>query len=100
MKRVKDPLPRQSKRYAACMEALAKDHVRWQHGLEVILTFNMNLQDDFLADFCKDFRTIDTAHDGTHSACGLKDLVNTYATVEGIKDGSQAYNTLDEAKVS
>jgi hypothetical protein len=100
MKRVKDPLPKTGKRGVANLEALARDHVRYQHAIEVLMTFNMNLQDDFLHDFIITFRKIDAGKDGTLNSNEINDLVNRFGTVETVREGSSAYTLLVDAKAS
>jgi len=101
MRRVKDPVPKAGKRYAASMEALSRGGVNWRIGLEIIRTFNMNLQEDFLADFITEFRNLDRMHDGTLVQADLQQLVNKYGTLEGVQDGSsQHFTMLADAKAS
>lgn len=100
MKRVKDPLPRTGKRGASNLEALAREHVRYIHGIEVLLTFNMNLQDDFLHDFVVAYREVDLGKDGVLTTSEVTELVNRFSTVESVKEGSSAYTALQEAKAS
>jgi len=100
MKRIRDPLPRVSKRGAANLEALSRDHVRYQHAMEVISTFNMNLQDDFLQDFNAVFRKVDAGKDGVLHTNELSDLVQRFGTVESVREGSSAYTLLVDARAS
>lgn len=101
MKRVKDPLPKTGKRFQINSDALARGCVRWQYGMEILLTFNMNLQEDFLADFITEFRNLDRGHDGSLGAAQLQELVTNYGTLEHVQDGSsQHFAMLSDAKAS
>jgi hypothetical protein len=102
MKRVKDPLPKTGKRGTANLEALSRDppYTRYQHCLETLLTFNLNLQDDFLHDFNVAYRKIDVRKDGVLSIGDVQDLVQKFGTLETVKEGSSAHLLLEDAKVS
>lgn len=100
VKRLKDPLPKTGKRGAANLEALSREHVRYHHGIEVFMTFNMNLQDDFLHDFIMAFRKLDACKDGTLHSGEISDLINRFGTVESAKEGSSAYTLLSDARAS
>jgi len=97
MKRVRDPLPKHGIKYTTNMNKLSQDRVCWKHGVEVILTFNMNIQDDFLADFVKAFQKVDAHHDGTLTAGELQQLVNIYGNLDWVQDGSLEYTMLADA---
>jgi len=100
MKRVKDPLQRGGKGGAAVMEALAREYVRFQHAMETMMCFNMNLQDDFLADFVQIFRKIDAGKDGTISSNEITLLINRMASTESVKEGTASYLLLENSKAS
>jgi hypothetical protein len=99
-KRLRDPVPRTGKRGRANLEALSRQHLRYQQGIEVLLTFNMNLQDDFLSEFIQNFRKSDAGRDGMLNYNELSDLVSRFGTVEGVVEGASAYMSLQDAKAS
>merc|ERR1712139_125255 len=102
MRRAKDPLSKTGKRGAANQEALHQvpPYLRYQYALEVLFTFNMNLQDDYLHDFIVAYRRIDVGKDGVLTHSELHELVNKFGSLETIRDGSSAYALLQEAKAS
>jgi len=100
IKRVKDPLPKIGKRAQANLEALSRDYVRFMFAMEILMTFNMNLQDDFLADFIVAFRKVDMIKDGCLNSNELNDLVQRFGSPETVKEGSSAYTLLVDAKAS
>merc|ERR1719440_2073092 len=87
-------------RGGANLEALTREHCRYLHGIECLLTFNMHLQDDFLHDFVIAYRKVDLGKDGVLNTSEIGDLVNLFGTVDSIKEGSSYHSALREAKAT
>jgi len=100
MRRIKDPVRKTAKQRLLVVQSLSRGKVKYQHAMEVLMTFNMNLQDDFLVDFNQIFRKVDTSRDGYINNSQIMDLVRRVATIPGVREGTDAYSLLLDAKAA
>jgi Ca2+-binding EF-hand superfamily protein len=95
MKRIKDPV----RKNKIAADEMSTDNARYHTCIESILTFNMNLQDDFLHDFIYAFRELDKDSSGRLSQDEIQKLVARFGTVPNVSDSaSSAQRLIDDAQ--
>jgi len=81
-------------------EPLTPGSVRYKDLMQVLLSFQMNLTEAFLADFVRIFKQVDSNNDGIVDSAQLEELVRRVGQVDGIETNSPASTVLMEAKAA
>lgn len=81
-------------------DPLPPGSVRYKDLMQVLLSFQMNLTEAFLADFCEIFKKVDSNSDGIVDTAQLEELVRRVGHVDGIEANSPASTVLMDAKAA
>merc|ERR1711972_299707 len=81
-------------------EQLSPDSVRHKDFMQVLLSFQMNLTEAFLADFVKIFRQVNTEGTGVVAGEQLEELVRRVSFVQAVEDGTVSGRILVQAKAN